>query len=218
MGKLIVLDGLDGSGKETQSKILLEKLIKKKIKAIRIEYPNYTEDSSSLVKLYLEGKINTDPFKVNPFAASSFYACDHYITYEKNWKDKYFENYIIIADRYISSNAIYQMAKLEKYDWGFFLNWLYDFEFKRLELPKEDILIYLDVDVNISTKLINSRNVSRDIHEKNLKYLKRCKEAAMFLAERLGWNVVKCYDKNEILNVEEIARKVEGLMLNIISN
>ncbi len=216
MGKLIVLDGLDGSGKETQTKILLEKLIQKNLKVMRIEYPNYKESSSSLVKLYLDGKINEDPFKVNSFAASSFYACDHYITYEKNWKKKYCEDYIIIADRYVSSNAIYQMAKLEEDDWEVFLKWLYDFEFMKLKLPKEDLLIYLDVDISLSKKLIESRNNLKDIHEKNLKYLEKCRQAARFLAERLDWKILKCCHENVMLGIEEIASKIERLVLDVI--
>lgn len=216
MGKLIVFEGLDGSGKETQSKILEKILIKKKIKVKRITYPNYTEKSSTLVKLYLDGEIDENPFNVNAFATTSFYACDHYITYKKNWEEEYLKNNLILCDRYISSNAIYQMSKLEKKEWKNFLNWLYDFEIQKLKLPKEDMVIYLDVDIKISEQLINKRNNKKDIHEKNLKYLNRCKEAAYYAAENLKWNIVKCYEKERMFSVDEIAGKIYSLIVKYI--
>ena len=213
MGKLIVLEGLDGSGKETQSKILEKSLIKKNFNVKRISYPNYAEESSSLVKLYLNGEIDKNPFNVNAFATTSFYACDHYITYKKSWEKEYLKDYIIVCDRYVSSNAVHQMSKLEKTKWNIFLDWLYDFEIEKLKLPKEDVLIYLDVDTKISEKLIRKRNLKRDIHEKNLKYLEKCKEAALYAAEKLNWEVIKCYEEDEILSIEEIAKKIYSLIL-----
>lgn len=212
MGKLIVFEGLDGSGKETQTKILAERLIKKNLKVKRVEYPNYKEEYSSLVKLYLNGKIYKDLFKVNSYAAAGFYASDHYLTFEKNWKEKYLKDYIIIADRYVSSNAIYQMAKLKVLKWNSFLNWLYDYEFLRLKLPKEDFLIYLDVDLNISKNLIKKRKGEKDIHEKNFSYLEKCQKAALFLAKKFNWHVLKCCENGKMLAVEEIAKKIELLV------
>lgn len=216
MGKLIVFDGLDGSGKETQSKILQENLNKKDLRVKRVEYPNYSSLSSSLVKLYLGGFIDKNPFGVNAYATSGFYASDHYISFIKEWKKEYENGYIVIADRYVSSNIIHQMAKLKEEEWESFLNWLYDYEFKKLSLPKEDILIYLDVDVKISSKLIEERNLKKDIHEKNLFYLEKCRDAAFFAAKKLNWEIVRCYENGEMLKKEEIAKKVSDLVLKII--
>lgn len=216
MGKLIVFDGLDGSGKETQSKILKESLDNKNFRVKRVEYPNYGSLSSSLVRLYLDGFIDKNPFDVNAYATSSFYASDHYISFVKEWKEEYENDYIIIADRYVSSNIIHQMAKLKEKEWESFLNWLYDYEFKKLKLPKEDILIYLDVDVKISSKLIEKRNLKKDIHEKNLFYLEKCRDAAFFAAEKLNWKIIRCYENGEMLEKKEIAKKVSDLVLEII--
>ncbi len=215
MGKLIVFDGLDGSGKETQSKILEESLKKKDLKVKRVEYPNYGSLSSSLVRLYLDGFIDEDPFCVNAYATSSFYASDHHITFVKEWNKEYENDYIIIADRYVSSNIIHQMAKLEKREWDSFLSWLYDYEFKKLNLPKEDILIYLDVDIKISSKLIEKRNSKKDIHEKNLFYLEKCRDAAFFAAKKLNWKIVRCCENGKMVKKEEIAKKVNDLVLKI---
>ena len=114
MGRLFVIDGLDGSGKATQAEILAQKLKSRGKLVKHIEYPNYESHSSDLVKLYLSGKISKDPFNVNAYATTSFYACDHYVQYEINWKHDYLANKTIISDRYVSSNAIHQMVKLPK--------------------------------------------------------------------------------------------------------
>lgn len=216
MGRLIVLDGLDASGKNTQSKILEEFLKEQNVNVKRVEYPNYASNSSALVKQYLNGEIYEDLFKVNPFAASSFYACDHYITFEKNWKNEYFKDYVIIADRYVSSNIVHQMVKLKESEWESFIGWIYDYEIKKLGLPKEDVLIYLDVEPEVSKKLMQKRNNVKDIHEKNFNYLKSCRRAALFAAEKLNWKVLKCSDEVEIFEISTIANKIKKLVLNII--
>ena len=159
MGKLLVLDGLDCSGKETQAKILKEKLISMGFSVSKVSFPNYSENSSSLVTLYLNGEIYKNPFLVNPWAASSFYACDRYISYEKNWKESYLKSDILLADRYISSNIIHQMPKIEKDRWEYFINWVYDYEIKKLNLPKEDMLIYLDIDPLFSSSLFAKKEL-----------------------------------------------------------
>lgn len=215
MGKLFVIDGLDGSGKATQAEILVDKLKSRGELVKHIEYPNYESHSSDLVKLYLNGGISKDPFDVNAYATTSFYACDHYIQYEIGWKQDYLANKIIVADRYVSSNAIHQMVKLPKNEWDSFLNWLYDYEFNKLGLPRENKLIYLDLDPLISQKLINIRynNIDkRDIHEKNINYLLQCREAALYAAKILKWEIVRCDDGSEILSIEKISKKILKLI------
>lgn len=215
MGRLFVIDGLDGSGKATQAEILVQKLKFRGKLVKHIEYPNYESHSSDLVKLYLSGKISKNPFNVNAYATTSFYACDHYIQYETNWKRDYLANTTIISDRYVSSNAIHQMVKLPKDKWDFFLNWLYDYEFNKLGLPKENKLIYLDVDPIISQNLIKSRYDDidrRDIHEKNIDYLLQCREAALYAAKLLRWNVIRCDNGSEIMSIEKISKQILKLV------
>ena len=218
MGKLIVIDGLDGSGKATQAKILADRLEKCGKFVRQIEYTRYSSDSSAIVKLYLNGKISENPFDVNAYAATSFYACDHYIGYETDWKKDYLDGKIIISDRYVSSNAIHQMVKLPNAQWDYFIHWLYDYEIFKLGLPKETSLIYLDVNPLVSQNLINIRcktSKKKDIHEKNLKYLINCREAALYASKLMGWNVVKCDCESGILPVEKISNKIIKLINNL---
>ena len=196
MGKLIVIDGLDGSGKTTQAELLFKRLKKESINVKRISFPNYDDDSSALVKMYLSGKLGKDPNKINPYAASSFYAVDRFISYEKYWKEFYKLGSIIICDRYVTSNFIYQMIKLPKHEWNNFIQWIEDFEYKKLSLPKPDKVIYLDLEPKISQKLIDERcqqnNVKKDIHEKDIDYLNNCRKAAQYISNCKNWNIIKC--------------------------
>lgn len=216
MGKLLVIDGLDGSGKATQTGILEHKFLEKGVKFKRVDYPNYSSKSSVLVRSYLNGEISNDVFDVNCYAASSFFACDHYISYLKNWKYNYDLGEIILANRYVSSNAIHQMAKLSEIEWDDFLTWLIDFEFKKLGLPNYDKLIYLDLPPEISRKLIESRNLDlnqqSDLHEQNLNYLAKCRQAAFYCVKKFNWQLVECFFKNEPLPVEDVSKKVADLV------
>lgn len=201
MGKLYVLEGLDGSGKSTQfeclDKILGEKMIRHKA----ISFPDYCQPSSEPVKMYLGGQISQNADDVNAYAASSFYAVDRYISYKKFWEADYAAGKLILASRYVSSNAIYQMAKLPRDKWDGYLDWLCNYEYELMELPRPDRVVFLDMDLNVSQKLLSSRyegdNSKRDIHEVNIGYLSKCREAAYYSANKLGWDVLKCSDENE---------------------
>lgn len=195
--KLIVIEGLDGSGKATQAKILAHSLssIGKKVKLI--SFPDYNSPSSMLVKLYLNGDISKNLSDINAYAASSFYSADRYISYIKSWKHDYETLDFIIADRYTTSNAVYQLAKLPKIEWDQYINWLEDYEYNKLSLPKPDLVIYLDMPIIISQELMSIRyngdTQKKDIHESNLKFLENCKNTAVYLSEKLAWKVVNCY-------------------------
>ncbi len=216
MGKLVVLDGLDGSGKTTQINVLAQKLKNKKISFYVINYPNYDSPAGRLIKHYLNGEISKNLFDVNGFAASIFFASDHYLDYVTNWKSKFNENELIIANRYVSSNAIHQMVKFPKTKWLEFLNWLYDLEFNRLQLPKPNQTIYLDLDPVLSQKLIKKRNKTlglySDIHEQNLSYLISCREAATFCVNRFDWKVVRCNENDKIYSIDYIAEKIDHIL------
>lgn len=214
MGKLIVIDGLDGSGKATQANTLYKKLKESGYTVKLLSFPDYNSKSSELVKYYLSGNISKNPNDVNAYAAASFYACDRYISFKTKWESCTTDDTILIADRYISSNAIHQTAKLNRANWPEFLDWIYEYEYEKLGLPKEDYLIYLDMNPKISKQLINKRNKDNDkfekadIHENNLEYLIKCREAAMFVAKIKSWDVIKCDNGKVPLDANIISQKI----------
>lgn len=207
MGKLIVIEGLDGSGKATQAKLLCEALVKSGVKARKVSFPNYASDSSALVKMYLSGQFGTDPKDVNAYAASAFFAVDRFASYKKDWKEDY-ENGVIIADRYTTSNGIHQCSKLDRTNWDEYLDWLFEFEYGRLGIPAPDMVIYIKVDPEVSQKLMTGRyqgdESKKDIHESNLEYLKKSREAADYCSKKLGWKIVECCVDGKMRSVEEI--------------
>ena len=216
--KLIVIDGLDGSGKATQSKLLADRLNKRGYKARTISFPDYDSDSSALVKMYLGGKLGSSPDDVNAYAASSFYAVDRVASYINTWR-AYCEEYdYIIADRYTTSNIIHQMAKVAEDERDSYINWLFDFEYKRLELPAPDMVIFLDVDPAISQKLIFGRykgdESKKDIHEKDFAYLLRCRSSAIYAIERLGWRRIDCTEGGAMRSIESIGDSILDLIMN----
>ena len=156
-GKLIVLEGLDGSGKATQAKLLEAHLKEQGFSVREITFPNYESDSSALVKMYLAGQFGQHPDDVNAYAASSFYAVDRYASYKTSWGSYYEQGGVIIADRYTTSNAVHQCSKLPPEEWEQFLHWLFDYEFHLLGLPAPDCVIYLQVDPAVSQKLMTQR-------------------------------------------------------------
>lgn len=216
--RLIVIDGLDGSGKATQSKLLAERLTEMGYKARTISFPDYESDSSALVRMYLGGKLGSSPDDVNAYAASSFYAVDRIASYINTWSRDYASYDYIIADRYTTSNIIHQMAKVEESDRENYINWLFDFEFNRLELPAPDMVIFLDVDPAISQKLIYGRyggdESKKDIHESDFAYLLRCRNSAMYAIEHLGWVRIDCTEGGEMRSIEDISDSILSLLQN----
>lgn len=216
-GKLIVIEGLDGSGKSTQLDILYEKLSQLGMDVRKIKLPNYDDRSSELVKMYLDGRFGKEPKDVNVYAASSFFAVDRYVSYNCYWKEDYLCGKLILADRYTTSNAYHQIIKLPREGWDGYLQWLEDYEYNKIGIPKPDIVIYLDVPVAISQKLMTARysgdEVKKDIHEKNLEYLDQCTQAATYVCEALQWKSVLCVDSEKLLSIDEIAVKVYQIVL-----
>lgn len=210
-GKIIVIEGLDGSGKNTQARLLTEAL-SKKYDIKRLSYPDYESQSSALVKMYLGGELGDDPMAVNAYAASSFYAVDRIASYLKYWKEDFLKGKNFVFDRYTTSNAVYMLSKLEEGEKEEFLNWLTDFEFGKMGLPAPDKVIYLDMPTEISQRLMSKRyegdESKKDLHEKNVGFLKLCRENALYAAEKLGWTVIECSDGKEPYTIEEIADKV----------
>ena len=229
---------MDGSGKATQTKLLYEKLksiklgktesemcdkMKNAIGKIvrRVSFPDYTSEASALVKMYLDGQFGTKPEDVNAYAASAFYAVDRFASFKKDWKEAWKDG-TVVADRYTTSNAIHQCCKLDKEKWNEYLEWLFEFEYRKLGIPEPSVVIYLRVDPKVSQKLMTKRykgdEKKKDIHERNVEYLQKSREAAEYCCEKLGWKIVQC-DKNGCMrDIEDIHEEIMDIVTKIIKN
>ena len=211
-GKIIVIEGLDGSGKATQTDLLYKKLIEQGKNVKKLTFPCYESESSALVRMYLGGELGSNPDSVNPYQASAFYAVDRVASFLKDWKADYENGTIFLCDRYSTSNAIYQLSKLNDSEYEDFLNWLNDFEHNKLGIPRADYVVYLDMPTEVSQKLMSKRykgdEGKKDIHEKNEDFLKKCRMASSYCAKALNWDVVLCAENGEPKTIEEIANEV----------
>lgn len=207
-GRLIVIEGLDGSGKATQAARLTDALNAQGKSVKQISFPDYASDSSALIKMYLGGKFGSHPDDVNAYAASTFYSVDRYASYKTNWGDFYRRGGIVVSDRYTTSNAVHQCSKLPKEQWPAFLDWLFDFEYNKIGIPVPDRVVYLEVDPAVSQGLMTARykgdESKKDIHEKDLAYLARSHEAADYCARTLGWIEVSCTEQGAMRPIEAI--------------
>ncbi len=213
---LFVIEGLDGCGKSTQLPLVSDALNHRGIPNKSISYPDYASESSALVRLYLEGKFGESPDAVNAYAASSFYAVDRYASYMQYWKKDYEQGTAILAGRYVTSNAIYQMTKLPRAAWDDYLAWLADYEYDKLGLPRPDAVIFLDMPLTLSQQLLMQRyegeSKRKDIHERDLAYLASCREAALYAAEKMGWYILPCADENGLLPREVMTWRITDLL------
>lgn len=217
---LVVLEGLDGSGKGTQARLLLEALQEQGKPVRRVTFPDYASPSSALVKMYLAGEFGEEPDSVNPYAASAFYAVDRFASFRKDWQSDYQKGTLILCDRYVTSNMVYQLGKLPQSQWEDYLSWVEDLEYERLELPRPDKVIYLDMPVAVSQKLISRRyegdEEKRDIHEKDSAFLEECSRSAAFVAEKFQWQIVPCSAGGTPLSKTEIHRAVMECLAGIL--
>jgi len=220
LGKLIVIEGLDGSGKATQARLLAERLSNAGLCVNELSFPCYDEDSSFFVRKYLEGAFGKTPDEVNCYAASMFFAADRYISFLRNWGAAYTDGGLFVSDRYTTSNAVYQMAKLEKSEWDSYLEWLTDFEYCRLFIPRPDLVIYLDVEPSLGGRLVMGRYEGdagkMDIHERDAEFQKRSRSAALYCAKSESWKVVRCGVGDEMRDREEIAEELFELCNNFL--
>lgn len=208
MGKLIVLEGLDGSGKTTQLELLCKRLDACALEYRKLEFPCYENDSSLLVRMYLQGQFGSRPEDVNAYAASSFYAVDRYASYKTGWGAAYEAGGLFVAGRYTTSNAIHQGAKLSGAARRTYMDWLFDYEYRLLGLPEPDAVIFLDVEAPLALRNIEKRRAARDIHETHAAYLAACRESALEAAARYGWHTVACSAGNEMRPADEIAHEI----------
>lgn len=211
VGRLIVIEGLDGSGKATQARILKKHAGEIGIKLFNMDFPNYQEVSSALASMYLNGEIGTLN-EVNAYAASSFFSVDRYATYMRHMKADYENGGIFLLNRYTTANMVHQTIKEPRENWEHFLSWLEDFEYCKLRLPRPDLVLFLDMNPIISQRLMTERyqgdETQKDIHESNFEYQLLCREAALYSAKKFGWKIISCSNGQEALSVNEIANMV----------
>ena len=212
MGKLIVIEGTDGSGKSTQFRLLTEAVAGAGCEFQKLVFPQYKEESSALIRMYLGGQFGDKPSDVNAYAASAFYAVDRYASYKKVWGEWYERGGLVLSDRYTTSNAVHQASKEPEETRGEFLRWLYEFEYDKLGLPRPDLTIYLDVPTEYTEKLMRSREAATgtraDIHEQDLAYLATCRKMGRAAAEYYGWTVIHCVRDGEMRTIEDIHQEI----------
>lgn len=212
MGKLIVIEGTDGSGKSTQFKLLTQRLEQEGQQFQKLVFPQYAEPSSALIRMYLGGEFGTKPSDVNAYAASAFYAVDRYASYKKVWGAFYESGGLVVSDRYTTSNAVHQASKVEGEAQKEFLKWLYQFEYDQLGLPCPDLILYLDVPTDFTEKMMRRReadtHTSADIHEKDMEYLATCRRTGRAAAEYYGWTVVECVRDGQMRSIEDIHEEI----------
>lgn len=213
MGKLLVIDGLDGSGKGTITGMLTRYLTEKNLQVRSISFPMYGTKGATLVEMYLGGELGSRGEDTNCYTASSFFAMDRYISYKTDWGEFLNrEDAIIIADRYTTANAVHQLQKLPRDKWDEFLDWLFDYEYGKLGLPVPDKTIYLRMPPQISLRMIAKRSGEtgrkQDIHEKDPSHLYKAYEAALYAADKLGWDTVDSFEGEEPRNLDLVFDEV----------
>ena len=212
MGKLIVIEGTDGSGKSTQFKLLTERLSREGHDFRQLEFPQYSEPSSALIKMYLGGEFGNKAGDVNAFAATAFFAVDRYASYKKFWGQWHEDGGLVVTGRYTTSNAVHQASKEPEENWAGYWKWLSEFEYEKLGLPCPDLTIYLDVPTEYTEKMMRRReadtNTSADIHEKDLAYLATCRRCGKEAAAFYGWTVIDCVKDGAMRSIEDIHEEI----------
>ncbi|WP_288190273.1 thymidylate kinase [Veillonella magna] len=223
MGRLIIIEGGDGSGKATQTKVLAQRLRSEGYAVKTISFPNYDSPAAMPVKMYLAGDFGTSPDAVNPYVASSFYAVDRFASFRQDWQEAYEGDAIILADRYTTSNMIHQMVKYDNpAERRAFLDWLEDFEFNKFGLPQPDAVCLLDMPLSVSEALMADRvaktgGATGDIHENNHAYLKAVHAAYDELVARYGWHRIACCNqKNQLRSIASIHEELYAAIQSVI--
>jgi len=215
MGKLIVIEGLDGCGKQTQTEKLYQRLINENKKVMKVAYPRYDNPSSSLVKMYLSGEFGKNANDVSPYIASIFYASDRYASFKQDYEKFYNEDGIVIADRYATANIVHQAGKIsDPIEREKFLNWLWDLEFNIFGIPVPDKVFFLNIPPEASMKLMEHRKnkfsgeAKKDIHESNPEYLKTAYDNACSLIKKYNWTEIVCTKNNELRTIDDIHKEI----------
>ncbi len=220
-GKIIIIEGLDGSGKSTQFELLQSRFPECRF----ITFPNYDSPSGEIITDYLKGKFPEENNIKSAYSASTFYAVDRYISYKSDWGIEYNSGKNIISARYTTSNAIYQMTKLEKSMWYDYCTWLYDLEYNKMGIPRPDHVIFLDMPVEISQKLLSIRyngdNDKKDIHESDTDYLEKCRHSAIYASiydrNNIMWHVINCCENNMLRSIQDIQTEIIKIISDILT-
>lgn len=219
-GKLIVLEGTDGSGKATQAHLLAEHLEREGVSFREIDFPRYGNPFAEPARLYLEGALGKHPGDVNAYAASVLYAVDRFASYKEDWGTAYEAGELILANRYTTSNAVHQASKLPEGEREAYLRWLFDLEYGRMGLPEPDLVLYLDLPTELSEAMLRQRQQKNgthaDIHEQDADYLRACRENARAIARTLGWTVIHCDREGRVRPAEDIHRQIWELARKLV--
>lgn len=210
---LIDIEGTDGSGKAIQTKLLCDYLIGKGYKCCLISFPNYASRSSDPVKMYLGGEVGDDANCLDGYQASALYAVDRLITMKKIDLSQY--DYVIF-DRYTPSNIIHQSTRIEdQKELNNFLDWIDEFEFGKMALPRPDRILFLDMPPKYSIQLARSRSdlkngQTKDILEADSSHLSKAYDRAVYVSERFGWTRIDCIRDERIKSIEDIHEEIKA--------
>lgn len=223
MGKIIVIEGTDSSGKQTQSELLYEKLREMGKNVKKISFPNYESRACEPVKMYLAGEFGSDPIKINPYPISTMYAIDRYASFRTEWGNFYQEGGVIITDRYTTSNMVHQASKISDHEEKItYLKWLEDLEYDKINIPRPDMVIFLNMPTEFALKLMAERKnkitgeEKKDIHESDRDYLQKSHDNACEVAKLQGWKEVSCVERDRIKTIEEINREILELVKELV--
>lgn len=222
-GKLIIIEsGSDASGKATQSEELLKKLTADGYNVRKVEYPNYKSESSTLVKMYLRGDFGKHADDVDAYIASTFFTADRYASFKTEWEEFYRSGGIVIADRYTTSNMVHQASKMEIEERDKYLDWLDDYEYNLFKIPRPDEVIFLNVPVDYSIKLMENRKnkftgeEEKDIHESDKNYLRKTYNNSLYIADKYNWKRVECVENEQLRTIEDISNEIYEIVKNIL--
>jgi len=217
LGKLVVFEGIDGSGKSTQFELLCGRFADEGRDFMRVRFPRYDKPSSALLKMYLDGEFGDDPDAVNAYAASSFYAVDRFASYIQDWRRYYESGGLVLTDRYTTSNALHQGAKMPPESRGHFFKWLYNYEFNLIGLPAPDLVIFMNIEAEQAARRLQYRQAETyttgDIHEKDKSYLEKCVQCGKQAALLYDWRTVNCIEKERERTEDEIHAEVYNIVV-----